>query len=223
MNAANKSFDFNILGESYPIPRIETESQTKENILVNATLLFAKKGYAAVSMREIADATGIKPASLYNHFTNKEILWQNVLWHAKELYLLYFAHLDETLASAETFEEVLEVIFTEPKRMANVFTCYAFSMTQAEQFRDRAAGDFFTSVCLEYSIDFLQSWLEKCIAKGLVKPFDAKAVAGIIMHSVLIGLSVKVQECMGRNAPYDYNLMFSQLQAFILNAVKKNR
>lgn len=221
MNAVSKGFDFNILGESYPIPRIETESQTKETILVNATLLFAQKSYAGVSMREIAEATGIKPASLYNHFSSKEILWQEALGHAKALYLLYFSQLDEALAEAETFEELLTTILMEPKQMANVFTCYAFSMIQAEQFRDRDAGEFFTSICLEYSVDFLQQWFEKCIERGLVQSFDSRTVARIIMHAVLIGLNITVQDYLGRNTPYTHDSMFSDLQRFILNAVQQ--
>jgi AcrR family transcriptional regulator len=42
-----------------------------------ATELFYEKGYHGTSMREIAAAVGIKPASLYNHFASKqEILFE---------------------------------------------------------------------------------------------------------------------------------------------------
>jgi len=45
---------------------------TKQKILVCAVDLFASKGYTETSVREIAAAVGIKPASMYNHFSSKE-------------------------------------------------------------------------------------------------------------------------------------------------------
>lgn len=212
--------DFNVFDARYALPRIVTESQTKESILINATLLFAKTGYAAVSMRDLAATIGIKPASLYNHFGSKEILWKEVLEHAKELYLLYFKHLDEALEKAETFAEVLDVMFLEPERMANAFTSYAFSMIQVEQFRDRETGEIFNNVVLKYSIEFIQGWFEKCIAKGLAPAFDARAVATLFMHSILIGLDIQVQGYLGRETPYDPGQMFKDLHRFILNSVQ---
>ncbi|MCL2156351.1 MAG: TetR/AcrR family transcriptional regulator [Leptospirales bacterium] len=45
---------------------------TKQKILICAVDLFASKGYTETSVRDIAMAVGIKPASLYNHFSSKE-------------------------------------------------------------------------------------------------------------------------------------------------------
>jgi AcrR family transcriptional regulator len=44
---------------------------TKQRILLCAIELFASKGYVETSVRDIALAVGIKPASLYNHFSSK--------------------------------------------------------------------------------------------------------------------------------------------------------
>ncbi|MCL1815693.1 MAG: TetR/AcrR family transcriptional regulator [Treponema sp.] len=45
---------------------------TKSLIFNTALRLFAKNGYENVSVREIADAVGIKSASIYNHYETKE-------------------------------------------------------------------------------------------------------------------------------------------------------
>lgn len=52
---------------------------TSELIIKTSLALFAEKTYAGTSMREIAAAVGVKPASLYNHYASKEdILWEIV-------------------------------------------------------------------------------------------------------------------------------------------------
>lgn len=54
------------------------EMTTKERIFEVALDLFAQKGYDAVSMREIAEAVGIKKASLYSHFSSKDELLERL-------------------------------------------------------------------------------------------------------------------------------------------------
>ena len=44
----------------------------KEEIVRTAEMLFKQKGYSAVTMRDIAQAMGIKAASLYNHIQSKQ-------------------------------------------------------------------------------------------------------------------------------------------------------
>lgn len=47
-------------------------STRKEEIIRVASQLFKEKGYSAVSMRDIAQAMGMKAASLYNHIDSKQ-------------------------------------------------------------------------------------------------------------------------------------------------------
>lgn len=46
----------------------------REEIMATATDLFHAQGYANVGMRAIADAVGVRPASLYHHFASKEAI-----------------------------------------------------------------------------------------------------------------------------------------------------
>ncbi|MBK6290106.1 MAG: TetR/AcrR family transcriptional regulator [Gammaproteobacteria bacterium] len=52
---------------------------TAERVLDVAEALFAEKGYKAASLGEVADGVGIRSPSLYNHFRNKEALYEAVL------------------------------------------------------------------------------------------------------------------------------------------------
>jgi len=49
--------------------------ETQERLLDTAGQLFAQRGYAGVSMRNIASAVGITQAAIYHHFANKDALY----------------------------------------------------------------------------------------------------------------------------------------------------
>jgi len=51
----------------------------RDRILDAAADLFARKGFYAVSIREITRTVGIKESSLYNHFRSKEQLLEEIL------------------------------------------------------------------------------------------------------------------------------------------------
>ncbi|MFH1034520.1 MAG: TetR/AcrR family transcriptional regulator [Pseudomonadota bacterium] len=54
----------------------------REEILELSKPLFAASGYDGVSMRDIAKAVGVTPAALYNHFSDKEQLYLDVVGYA---------------------------------------------------------------------------------------------------------------------------------------------
>lgn len=51
----------------------------KEEIIRIAAKLFKKKGYTAVTMRDLAMTMGIKAASLYNHIDSKQTILQEII------------------------------------------------------------------------------------------------------------------------------------------------
>ncbi len=63
---------------------------TKERIVEEAFALFASRGFHAVSVRDIASAVGIKDASLYNHFSGKQALFDAIVHDALERTCRFF-------------------------------------------------------------------------------------------------------------------------------------
>ncbi|MGD9560048.1 MAG: TetR/AcrR family transcriptional regulator [Oscillospiraceae bacterium] len=212
---------FEVFDRSYDLPYQSqgTRGKTKDRILMEATILFARQGFAAVSMKDIADAVQVQAASLYNHFDSKETLWKAVLTHAKELYLLFFVHMEEQIQQAASFEAVLAALFDEPEKMDNQFTCYAFSLIQAEQFRDAYASEIFGKYLLQYAIDFVKAQLDACVDKGMVPPFDTLTTAAQYSHTVLIGIELSVQKLMGRPTPYAPGEMVARLHQLLLDTL----
>jgi len=56
----------------------EKKASRKQEIAHRATELFMRKGYAATSMRDLANALGIEAASLYSHIRSKEEILRNI-------------------------------------------------------------------------------------------------------------------------------------------------
>lgn len=76
---------------------------TAERIEQAALKLFAARGYAAVSMRDIADAVGIRQGGLYNHFPTKQsILFGLLAGHMERL----IAAWDESAAGGSAAERL---------------------------------------------------------------------------------------------------------------------
>jgi len=65
-----------------PIKKLTDSSGTAQVILDKSLPLFARSGYAGVSMRDIARAVGISGAALYHHYPDKQSLYVATIGHA---------------------------------------------------------------------------------------------------------------------------------------------
>jgi AcrR family transcriptional regulator len=61
------------------INRIESVQDTRDQILSVAARLFAERGFANVSIRDICDTAGVTPPTIYHYFGNKDRLFQEVI------------------------------------------------------------------------------------------------------------------------------------------------
>ena len=60
-------------------PRRRKGARTAERILDAAEALFAERGYAGATLRDVAAEVGLRTPSLYNHFPSKKSLYAAVL------------------------------------------------------------------------------------------------------------------------------------------------
>ena len=87
---------------------VRARDDTDSRILVESIQLFAARGYAGTSMREIAAAVGIQPASIYSHFPSKHEILAAALDDV--LYQFHSSILDATEAGAEPHEQLRRVV-----------------------------------------------------------------------------------------------------------------
>ncbi len=64
------------------LSRSERQTQTRESLITAATALFARRGYDATSVDEIAEKAGVTHGAVYSNFGGKEELLRAVLERA---------------------------------------------------------------------------------------------------------------------------------------------
>ena len=97
------------------------QKSTKQKILLEALKLFAKEGYEAVSVEQIAKAVGIKAPSLYKHYKSKRDIFDSILRRMEE-------RDREQAAACDVPEDTIEVM-PEAYEDTSLDALIAFSKT----------------------------------------------------------------------------------------------
>jgi AcrR family transcriptional regulator len=85
------------------LPTRGTRPRNRRRLILDAAAeLFASKGYAQVSMADVADAVAVRPSALYRHFRGKDDLLYQVVHDMLTAVQADLHGLDGTLALAET-------------------------------------------------------------------------------------------------------------------------
>lgn len=108
---------------------------TKEEILLAALRLFADKGYDGVSVRDIAEAVGIRQSSLYKHYGSKQDIFDNILVRMEEQY-----------------QQMTQEVRAPQGEMQDVAKAYATITT--EELKEVARGMFFYWTESDYASRF---------------------------------------------------------------------
>jgi len=61
------------------MPKIVDHYQYRKELLAKSFDLFAEKGYAAITMREVAQGIGVSTGTLYHYFPSKEELFEQLI------------------------------------------------------------------------------------------------------------------------------------------------
>ncbi len=88
------------------------ESESRQQILDAALGLFAQKGYAATTVREIVDAVGITAPSLYYYFGNKEGLYMELMQtHCAQIDSALESHVHTSESAKNRLKDLVDKIF----------------------------------------------------------------------------------------------------------------
>lgn len=150
------------------------EKTTKEKIFDSAIELFAKKGFDATSMREIAEAVGIKKASLYSHYKSKNEIMDNIFeYFKKELMQMR----PPEARNLEKIDKITPEVFCQRANLTldifkNPKMEKIFRIISSEQFRDKRAKMIILECLIHEPYSFSRTVLEIMVNKGIINKID---------------------------------------------------
>src|SRR5215470_6267699 len=91
------------------MPVTTKRRSSKRTVILNkAATMFKDKGFAATSMRDLAEAVGVEAASLYNHIKSKSEILQEIIFHAASECNMQLDEVDaEGKSSLKKIEEII--------------------------------------------------------------------------------------------------------------------
>jgi len=153
----------------------------KEIINDCAAKLFRKKGYAATSMQDIAEAVGMKAASLYNHISSKQEILQDLL---NRIATGFTDGLNEITSSSLQPQEKLEALVSLHVEMTFRFSDSIAINTGEWIHLEEPALSKYTKQRSSYEKSF-KAILENCKKSGLI---DKATNTDIALFSILSSL-----------------------------------
>ncbi|HEV8338795.1 MAG TPA: TetR/AcrR family transcriptional regulator [bacterium] len=166
----------------------EAGISSRSAIVAAATRLFARRGFAETSMRQIAEAAGVSKAAIYHHFRDKDRLYRSLLEEAIESLTAAMKRvLDDGPAAAALARAVaLHLQFAAGGAdLVRVLVAEELRADPRKRFGNVVARH------REEELAIFQTVLERGIARGEFKPVDpvlsAQALSAVI-HVLDVGM-----------------------------------
>ena len=148
----------------------------RNEILTAAAQIFAEKGYAATTIREIADAADVSEGTLYNYFKSKRDILSAIFNHSAQLMEQVFLAGEEEPADREAIIEMFEKgLSISETQIPFTRTLILEAWTNDETLQEFVMGQ------LEYIHHRLTSYVTDRIERGDFRPVDPDLVAQIAL------------------------------------------
>ena len=162
---------------------------TKERIVDEALTLFASKGFRGTTVKDIADAVGIKDASLYKHFKSKKEILNTIV---EEAYV-HMGNMSDSLGipsgdgsledAAEFFRGInRETIITLGKEvfkfyLTDDYMSRFWKLANLEQYNNRDFYELYRRLFTEEGIEYQKNLFAEMIRMGAFREGDPEVMA----------------------------------------------
>ena len=155
------------------------ERQRRE-IMDAAAQIFAQKGYAATTTRDIAEASDIGESTLYNYFDGKrEIFLAIVQRQAKQIDAIFveFSRLETREQMADIFVQVMDILLSQAH--------YTRALIGEAWFNDDILSQFLGNRLTQIS-GYLEEYIRSRVQSGQFRPVNPSLAARMVI-SVFMG------------------------------------
>ena len=184
----------------------------KEQIIREALKLFSEKGFAAVSMRDLAGSVGVSVSTIYHYYESKQALVRDMIVRADEL----------TAKARDSFFRILsstEKVECEPFVRAGVMYVTAYlrheqidpllRMLESERFHEPAAEEAWQRMMFAGPMAHEAKVFELLAGRGEIRDTDADRLAGEYHGIVMLGYFTGDTDRLSRDLTAFYNRVFT--------------
>ena len=173
---------------------------TKQEILEAALELFSVQGFEATSISQIASAVGIRKASLYSHFENKQAILDELVKEVLERYAAHsvFAKTDwgkesDNLPftpddSVQMIKEQIRYILHDPH------ISKARKMLVIEQFQNSELAKLQTKQNYSDVLEYFTGYIEQLIRQGVLAEDDPEIMAAQLCLPISVWINLYDRE-----------------------------
>lgn len=155
----------------------------KNQIIKTATDLFARKGYYETTVDEIAQALGIAKGTIYNHFQNKEDLYQvsiqeGINLFKKELHLA----VEEAPSTRDKISNIIkrQLVFYEREKALVLLFLTEFCSP------DQQRGSMFATKMISSCLAVISDVITEGIKDGTFREVDVKITTSSLFGMVTL-------------------------------------
>ncbi len=175
------------------------KSNTREEILEAALDRFSVNGYEATSISQLADAVGIRKASLYSHFTNKQEILDSVVATVLKGYADHsiFANADWSdpgftkdrtgMTAGDVAKQIqgqIRYIIHDPQ------VSRGRKMLMIEQFRNEEMAKLQTKMNYTDVMNYFEGMIKFLIKEGSLKNADTKIMASHLSSPITVWINL---------------------------------
>ena len=158
-------------------------TDTKERIITEAARLFAQQGFEETSLLQVARAVGVKKASLYYFFKDKEDIFAAVaddIWRHMEEGVKRLAEEGKkgNISPNKFFVDIVEMVIASTQEAGNI-------MIRMEQFARSPASHRKAMSRITAIRKMLREFLKSCGVKdpAIAEEVIVNSIQGYVMHN----------------------------------------
>ena len=175
------------------------KANTRDEILKVALDLFSVNGYEATSISQIADAVGIRKASLYSHFSSKQEILDNVVAAVLTGYDNHSVFANTNWDDPEftrdkqgtTAEDAAVMIQDQVRRILHdPAISKGRKMLMIEQFRNKELADLQTRVNYEDVMRYFEGMIRFLVRMNTLKDSDTEIMAAQLSSPITVWINL---------------------------------